>query len=119
MIRQNLIGKSLVNGFVIEKLRSSAAFHPSGACHSIGFIAKAPDGRLAFVKVLDPTLDSAALDPLVDLKDPAGQFSIRTRCRIQDARSKTQFRRSCAGPRNAGSEAANGAAMARGAAAWA
>jgi hypothetical protein len=61
MIRQNLIGKTLVNGFVIEKLRSSAAFHPSGSCHSIGFIAKAPDGRLAFVKVLDPTLDSAAL----------------------------------------------------------
>ena len=74
MIRQNLIGKTLVNGFVIEKLRSSAALHPSGACHSIGFIAKAPDGRLAFVKVLDPTLDTAALDPLVDLKTRLDSF---------------------------------------------
>jgi hypothetical protein len=57
VIQQNLIGKTLVNGFVIEKLRSSAAFHSSGACHSIGFIAKTSDGRMAFLKVLDPTDD--------------------------------------------------------------
>jgi len=54
MLSDKLIGKTLVNGFVIEKLRTPAGRNPTGACHSIGFMARAPDGRVAFVKVLDP-----------------------------------------------------------------
>ena len=51
-----LIGHELENGWVIESQRCLRA-GATGACHSIGFIAKHADGSQAFVKVLDPTPD--------------------------------------------------------------
>jgi hypothetical protein len=66
--REDFIGRTLSNGFVIQSARVSAAKNPTGGCHSMGFSAGAPDGRRAFVKVLDPSVDQEAEDPLADLK---------------------------------------------------
>jgi eukaryotic-like serine/threonine-protein kinase len=66
--REDFLGRTLANGFVIQTVRVSAAKNPTGGCHSMGFCALAPDGRRAFVKVLDPSIDQGAEDPLADLK---------------------------------------------------
>lgn len=62
-----LIGKVLANGFVIERARVPAR-SATGGCHSMGYIARAPDGRQAFAKILDTTVDQNADDPVADLK---------------------------------------------------
>ncbi len=51
-----LAGTKLDDGWVIQsrRVRSSRG---TGACHSVGFTAKHPDGRGAFVKAMDPTPD--------------------------------------------------------------
>ncbi len=68
MNADDFIGVTLTNGYIIERKRVSAAKNPTGACHSMGFSARAPDGRLAFVKVLDTNVDKDAEDPVTDLK---------------------------------------------------
>jgi serine/threonine protein kinase len=65
---KDFIGVTLGNGYRIEQQRVSAAKNPTGACHSMGFSARAPDGRLAFVKILDTSFDKDVDDPLADLK---------------------------------------------------
>lgn len=74
MKREDFRGRTLANGFVIESVRLCAAKNPTGGCHSMGFSARAPDGRLAFVKILDTTIDESADDPLADLKARVDAF---------------------------------------------
>ncbi len=62
-----LIGVSLQRDFVIESARVPTP-HATGSCQSTGYIARTRDGRQAFVKVLDTTVDRNADDPVADLK---------------------------------------------------
>jgi len=63
----SLIGTRLENDFVIESARVPSPT-ATGSRHSTGYIARASDGRQAFVKVLDTTIDRGAPDPIADLK---------------------------------------------------
>ena len=60
-LKSLLVGCELKDDWKIETQRCSLA-GGTGACHSVGFIAKHPDGKMAFVKVLDPTPDSSLED---------------------------------------------------------
>jgi len=64
---ESLIGKQLRDGWTIEGRREFSP-HATGGRHSLGYIAKHPDGRQAFIKLLDPTLNRDAPDPLDDLR---------------------------------------------------
>ena len=64
---ESLIGTPLKNGWTIED-RHILSHHATGGRHSLGYIAKHPDGRQAFIKLLDPTLNRDAPDPLDDLR---------------------------------------------------
>jgi hypothetical protein len=64
---ESLIGKQLKNGWTIED-RHILSHHATGGRHSLGYIAKHPDGRQAFIKLLDPTLNRE-LDPIKALDD--------------------------------------------------
>ena len=55
-LRDLLVGCELKDGWTIDAQRCPRV-GSTGACHSVGFIAKHPDGHMAFVKVLDPTPD--------------------------------------------------------------
>jgi hypothetical protein len=57
----------LKNGWSIED-RHILSHHATGGRHSLGYIAKHPDGRQAFIKLLDPTLNRE-LDPIKALDD--------------------------------------------------
>jgi hypothetical protein len=63
----NLVGKRLEGDFVIESARVPTP-NATGSCRSTGYIARANDGRQAFVKVLDTAVDRDAPDPVADLK---------------------------------------------------
>ena len=64
---EKLIGVRLEEDFVIESARIPLA-SATGSCQSTGYIARSSDGRQAFVKVLDTTVDKDAPDPIADLK---------------------------------------------------
>ena len=64
---ESLIGKQLKNGWTIED-RHILSHHATGGSHSLGYIAKHPDGQQAFIKLLDPTLNRE-LDPIKALTD--------------------------------------------------
>lgn len=64
---ESLLGQQLEGGWVVTKIRASLP-EASGACHSLGLVARHPDGREAFMKVLDTTVDREKSDPLLDLK---------------------------------------------------
>ncbi len=66
-LSKKLVGKQLRNGWKIERERSSLP-SATGCKHSVACIAHNSDGRQAFVKVLDTTVDRAMPDPLADLK---------------------------------------------------
>jgi len=66
-VTSNLIGARLENDFVIESARIATP-NATGSCQSTGYIARASDGRRAFVKVLDTSIDRDAADPVADLK---------------------------------------------------
>lgn len=51
-----LVGQSIDDGWTIDGVRSRCA-GATGACHALGFTATHADGRRAFVKVLDPSMD--------------------------------------------------------------
>ena len=55
---RKLVGCELKDGWEIETQRRLRV-GGLGECHSVGFIAKHPDGKMAFVRVLDPTPDSS------------------------------------------------------------
>jgi hypothetical protein len=49
---ESLIGKQLKNGWTIED-RRILSHHATGGRHSLGYIAKHPDGQQTFIKLLD------------------------------------------------------------------
>ena len=55
-LEKALKGQVLPDGWVLRgrRIRSSGA---TGSCHAVGFTAEHPDGRRAFLKVMDPTPD--------------------------------------------------------------
>ena len=62
-----LIGMELPNGWTIEKERNRLP-DASGGEHSLSYLARNREGGQAFVKVLDPTVDPDAADPVAELK---------------------------------------------------
>jgi hypothetical protein len=62
-----LVGVRLEKDFVIESARVPTP-NATGSRQSTGYIARASDGRQAFVKVLDTAIDRDAADPVADLK---------------------------------------------------
>ena len=56
VLETTLRGVEIEGGWVIEALRARCA-GATGVCHAFGFTARHADGRRAFVKVLDPTVD--------------------------------------------------------------
>lgn len=67
MDESRLIGMEIMDGWVIEKRRSRLP-DASGGEHSLSYIARHASGGQAFVKILDPTIDEGAPDPIADLK---------------------------------------------------
>jgi hypothetical protein len=55
-LEKALAGTKLDDGWVVQSRRVKSS-GGTGACHAVGFTAKHPDGRCAFVKVMDPTPD--------------------------------------------------------------
>jgi len=82
--KQDLIGKEITPGWVIQRQRLKPV-GATGGCNSLGYVARNSEGREAFVKVLDVTLDADADDPLADLKRRLDVFeyerSLLERCK--------------------------------------
>ena len=57
-LETSLHGQVLQDEWVIRQARTKSP-GSTGGCHSVGFIADHPDGRKAFVKVMEPTPDPA------------------------------------------------------------
>ena len=73
-----LIGVRLGKDFVIESARVPT-HQATGSCQSTGYIVRASDGRRAFVKMLDTTVDRDAFDPIGDLKASYRYLLLRAR----------------------------------------
>jgi len=62
---EELINVTLGNGWRLTNVRQSAA-RVSGGCHSWCYYAEGIDEKRAFVKILDPNLNSEHDDPLAN-----------------------------------------------------
>ena len=62
-----LSGMRLDDGWTLER-RRDLSVNGTGACNSVGYIAKHDNGAVGFVKVLDTRIDRYAPDPLDDLQ---------------------------------------------------
>lgn len=82
-----LVGASLKNGFVIESARVAIP-NATGSRHSAGYLARSQDGRQAFVKVLDTTVDRDAPDPVADLKARVDAYFYERNLLIKTAERK-------------------------------
>ena len=62
-----LSGNRLDDGWTLER-RRDISINGTGACHSVGYVARHDNGAVGFVKVLDTRIDRYTPDPLDDLQ---------------------------------------------------